>query len=108
GFSSGALPGFQRTDFPIAALLLARFALQPGLRTAANEACQEVAAGLSVLSVGRGDRRHCPARTGSRIFPRHAGVFFVPALGGGRGGGEKEGGRLRGWWCVSCAAGGVG
>ena len=46
-----ALPGLERADFPLALLLSASFALQPGLRTAGHEACQKVAASLSIHGI---------------------------------------------------------
>src|SRR3974390_2468161 len=83
---SGLLPGLERADFPVALLLPAGFALHPGLRLVAHEACQKIAARLSVLRVSRGSGGAGPARSGARILPRHAGVFLAPAEN--RGGGS--------------------
>src|SRR6185312_7562564 len=76
---SGALPGLDGADFPGAFLLLAGFALQPGLRFAADIAGQEVAAGLPVLGIGRSDWRDRAAGAGRGVFPRLARVFDVAA-----------------------------
>src|SRR5665213_3127224 len=82
---SGSLPGLERAHFP-AFVPLAGFALHPGLRRAADITCQEIAAGLAVLGIGRGDRRDSAARAGVGIFPRRTGVFATAAkhVGGGR------------------------
>src|SRR5690242_10005745 len=74
-----ALPGLERADFPLALLLPASFALQPGLRTAGHEACQEIAARLAITCVRGGDWRNRPTRSGAWILPRHAGVLFAAA-----------------------------
>src|SRR5581483_2715775 len=84
--ASGPLPGLERADLPVALLLLAGLTLHPGLRTARNEAGEEVAARLSVLGVGGGDWRDRAARSGARIFPRHARILFAAAEHGGCGG----------------------
>ena len=69
----------QRPHFPHGPLALmdtAAVALQPGFRTIANVAREEVAAGEPVLRVGVGDRRDRPARAGVGVFPRLARVLF--------------------------------
>src|SRR5512135_2515660 len=76
---SGPLPRLERPHFPIALLLLAGFSLQPSLRAARDKARQEIAAGLTILCVRGGDRGHGATRTGTRIFPRHAGVLLAAA-----------------------------
>src|SRR3974390_1389216 len=64
--ASGALPGLERPHFPGAFVLLTGSALQPGLLAAADVARQEIAAGLAVLGIGRGDGRHGAARPAAR------------------------------------------
>ena len=66
------------------------------LRAAADIARQEIAAGLAVLGIGRGDRRDGAARAGARVFPRRAGVLAAAAEHVGGGGpriGQIAGGR---------------
>src|SRR3974377_701393 len=83
--ASGVLPGLERAPFPNAFVLLTGGALQPGLLAAADVARQEIAAGLAVLGIGRGDGSHGAARPGARGLPGGAGVLSAAAepLGGG-------------------------
>ena len=86
----GAPPGPHIADFPAPLEAAAGLALQPGFRTVANVACQEVAAGGAVLGIGIRQRCDRAPRTGRRVFPRNAGV---PAALGERLAHRRTGGR---------------
>src|SRR6185312_6953132 len=90
GMGLGALPGLERAHLP-GAFVLTGLALQPGLLALIDIAGEEVAAGLPVLAVGRGDRRDGAAGAGRGVFPIEAGVLLAAAehlAGGGLGIGE--------------------
>src|ERR1044072_1542256 len=85
---------FQRAHFPhrpLAVVDPAGVALQPGFRSVADVAREEVAAGEPVLRVGVRDRRDRAARAGAGILPRLACVFLGAREHerGGRPGGGK-------------------
>src|SRR3974390_2867600 len=84
--ASGALPGLERPHFPDAFVLLTGGALQPGLLAAADVARQEIAAGLAVLGIGRGDGRHGAPGPGARVLPGGPGVLSAAAEPPGGGG----------------------